>query len=684
MNGRPGKPTVGSVCASAQGFGGAMRGNSCLAGLVAATVCLCSLRGVSAQPAAPPDAERLRSQLRELDRRVDQLRAAAEKSRDRHAQRWVADVAVYSKAVSWILRHDEFYKPVYVKQAQAALKTGIARAHLLQAGEHPWNLQTGTSIRGYLSRVDGSVQPYALTLPANVDPKSGKRWPLYVKLHGRAGQMNEVNFIARHDGKPLPSGQTWIQLDVFGRTNNAYRWSGETDVFEALADVERRFRIDGRRVTLHGFSMGGAGAWHLGLHHPTRWSSVGPGAGFVDFYKYQNQTQKRPPYQHRTLGIYDALDYALNAHNVPVCTYGGELDKQLVASTSMVDAARKLKVPITLLIGPKMGHKFHPDSLREFMKFHADASVRGRPRSPGRRDLRFVTRTLKYNTCGWLTIEEMLEQYVPASVESRVGDDGVLQLTTANVATLQLARGVSHRVEIDGDLLPLENAADGLLPGVYYERGEKQWYVMDYMQSKLFPDNRDRRKRRDLQGPIDDAFMGPFVCVRGTGKPWSAAHQQWSNWTLARFEREFDKWLRGRVPVVDDTQVSPQMIQDKHLVLFGDPGSNQVLARLVNDLPLKWDESSLTIDGKRYGTADHGLALIFPNPLNPRKYVVLNSGHTFHEPDFQASNSWLFPRLGDVAVQKFVADAAGSFQETVVWAEIFNGGWFLPGARPAP
>jgi len=37
-----------------------------------------------------------------------------------------------------------------------------------------------------------------------------------------------------------------------------------------------------------------------------------------------------------------------------------------------------------------------------------------------------------------------------------------------------------------------------------------------------------------------------------------------------------------------------------------------------------------------------------------------------------------------VAVQKFAADAAGGFQETVVWAEIFNGGWFLPGARPAP
>ena len=661
-----------------------MRGNGWCLWLVMLNLCWWMPRNAAAQPAPPADTARLKTQLRALQTQVDQLRAAAADSSDRHAQRWVADVAVYAKAVSWILRHDEFYKPNYVQQAQAALTTGNARAATLQKAGPAWNLQAGTTIRGYTSRVDGSVQPYALTLPENIDPKSGKRWPLYVKLHGRAGQMNEVNFIARHDGKPLPSGQTWIQLDVFGRTNNAYRWSGETDVFEAIQDVERRFRIDGRRVTLHGFSMGGAGAWHLGLHHPARWSSVGPGAGFVDFYNYQNQKQKRPLYQHRTLGIYDALDYALNAHNVPICTYGGELDKQLVASTSMVDAAGQLKVPIKLLIGPKMGHKFHPDSFREFMAFHAEKSRAGRQRSPGRRDIRFVTRTLKYNSCDWLTVEEMLEQYVPATVESRMDDNGVLKVQTRNVATLQIARGVSQLVEIDGELLPLENAADGLLPGVYYEWDGKQWYVMDYQQSKAFPDNRERRKRRDLQGPIDDAFMGPFVCVRGTGQPWSANHQKWSTWTLARFEQEFDKWLRGRVPVVDDSQVSEQMIRDKHLVLFGDPGSNSVLARVLKDLPLQWDESSLTIAGKRYATTDHGLSLIFPNPLNPRKYVVLNSGHTFHEPDFKASNSWLFPRLGDVAVQKFSENKSGGFQETIVWAEIFNGGWFLPGERPVP
>src|SRR5690606_39603725 len=144
------------------------------------------------------------------------------------------------------------------------------------------------------------------------------------------------------DNKPADAEQTWIQIDVFGRTNNAYRWSGETDVFEALNAVRRLFRIDDRRIVLRGFSMGGAGAWHLGLHYPSEWCSVGPGAGFVDFYDYQKVKEKLPPFQDKTLRIYDAIDYVQNAFNVPICTYGGEQDAQLVASTKMVEAAEKL------------------------------------------------------------------------------------------------------------------------------------------------------------------------------------------------------------------------------------------------------------------------------------------------------------------------------------------------------
>jgi hypothetical protein len=180
-----------------------------------------------------------------------------------------------------------------------------------------------------------------------------------------------------------------------------------------------------------------------------------------------------------------------------------------------------------------------------------------------------------------------------------------------------------------------------------------------------------------LQGPIDDAFMQPFVCVKGTGTPWTKSHTDWANWTLKRFDREFDKWLRGRIPVVNDKSVTGEQITEKNLILFGDPGSNAMIAKVIAKLPIKWTKDAIVVGGKTYDPATHGISLIYPNPLNPRRYVVINSGHTFHERDFKASNSWLFPRLGDIAVQKFTKNKKGGYDEKVVWAALFNPSWRL-------
>jgi len=607
--------------------------------------------------------------------------AVAKLKQGKHSRSELADVEIFAKAAEWTLRHNEFFTKDHARYTLDAIDHGLKRAAELSAGKPTWLLGTGKVVLGYYSKVDGSVQPYVVSLPNGFDIEETKRWPMQVELHGRGSTLNEVRFFERSFRSALPEDQDWIHLAAFGRTNNAYRWSGETDVLEAIADARRRFRVDHRRVTLWGFSMGGAGSWHLGLHHPSKWSSVGPGAGFVDFYKYQKQTEQLPIHQHKTLKIYDAIDYAQNAANVPICTYGGEFDAQLVASTEVVEKAKKLGVEIKMLIGPGVGHKFHPDSFKEFMAFHRAKSKTGRPGFPGNKNIHFATYTLKYNQCDWLTIEEMPRMYEQAVVKSEYDrNSGILKVKTKNVAVLQLAREVSDLVEIDGTVLPLNSAAEGLLPGVYYEKTPRGWVDLSYAASRSYQDNTDGRKRHNLQGPIDDAFMEPFVCVSGTGEAWSTDQQQWSGWTLKLFEKEFDKWLRGKVPVVKDIEVTDELTKSKNLILFGDPGSNSVIAKVLDGLPIKWTKDEITVAGKTYSTKDHGLSMIFPNPLNPRKYVVINSGHTFHEKSFLASNSWLFPRLGDIAVQKFTKKPTGGYEEEIVFAELFNESWQLPTA----
>ncbi len=128
------------------------------------------------------------------------------------------------------------------------------------------------------------------------------------------------------------------------------------------------------------------------------------------------------------------------------------------------------------------------------------------------------------------------------------------------------------------------------------------------------------------------------------------------------------------------------MIANNNLILFGDPGSNSLLAEILPQLPVKWDESKITVNGVDYDPNQHGLSLVYPNPLNPKRYIVINSGHTFHEKDFKASNSWLFPRLGDIAVQKFTrqADEGGGYIEETVFSDLFDSQWQLPSGLPKP
>jgi dienelactone hydrolase len=88
-----------------------------------------------------------------------------------------------------------------------------------------------------------------------------------VILHGTNRGMVEVQFMSHTEilsGSMRVPPADFLQIEVLGRTNNAYRWAGETDVLEAVAAAKRSYAVDEKRVVLSGFSMGGSGTWHLG------------------------------------------------------------------------------------------------------------------------------------------------------------------------------------------------------------------------------------------------------------------------------------------------------------------------------------------------------------------------------------------------------------------------------------
>ena len=100
----------------------------------------------------------------------------------------------------------------------------------------------------------------------------------------------------------------------------------------------------------------------------------------------------------------------------------------------------------------------------------------------------------------------------------------------------------------------------------------------------------------------------------------------------------------------EDKDVTDADIAASNLVLWGDPGSNRILARIADRLPREVDRRRRRRGGPtRYPADTHAPILIYPNPLNPKKYVVLNSGFTFREFDY-LNNARQMPKLPDYAV----------------------------------
>jgi pimeloyl-ACP methyl ester carboxylesterase len=621
--------------------------------------------------------EKLREKLAGLKGRVDDLA--------------MPGVEIYLKAAEWIMRHGEFFTADSGKWTLNVLDQGLQRAELAAQGKTPWLDPTNRSTaRGYRSRIDGSIQPYAVSYPDDYAKVKGKTYRLDIVLHGRDATLCEVKFLQqRSAAKAIPKEQDYIQIDIYGRGNNAYRWAGESDVWEALEHfhaVERKRGrsdlLDPKRVVLRGFSMGGAGTWHLGLHHPDRFAVIGPGAGFTTTHGYiKGLPNPLPSPQEECLRIYDAIRYAENARMLPIVAYSGEKDAQKAAADNIEKRLRELKIDtMTHLVAPGLEHRFPPEWQKQAEVEWSKFAGEGKGRNPQPDEIHFTTYTLRYPSCEWVRITGLEKHYEKATITAKRGEKGV-DIRTENVRSFRLlepgtTRGwLAREATIDGQNVPNPLHYQSIDDVGYYARKEGKW-------SPIYPPRADRlEKRPGLQGPIDDAFMDGFLCVSAGGKPWHARAGQGAQAQLERFRREWDKYMRGILPVVRDQELTAEQIASKHLILFGDPQSNSVLAKVIDQLPLKWSADQLAMGGKQYDPATHLPVLIYPNPLNPKKYIVLNTGHTFHEAEFKGTNAQLYPRLGDYAILKPTPTEKAPAAYEVVTAGLFDEFWKLNPAK---
>ena len=92
---------------------------------------------------------------------------------------------------------------------------------------------------------------------------------------------------------------------------------------------------------------------------------------------------------------------------------------------------------------------------------------------------------------------------------------------------------------------------------------------------------------------------------------------------LARFDRLYAKFLRAHPRVIDDTAVTEADFSRYNVVLFGDPGSNSWIEKVLPSLPLRWTRKELHMNGVRCAAAvdDENASARNSNAARPRRAV---------------------------------------------------------------
>ena len=82
---------------------------------------------------------------------------------------------IFAKGLTWALQYDSEFTPADIELLKKALQRGRERAEAIENGKQPWAGKKGKLARGYISAVDGSVQPYGVIVPAKYDGRKPMR-----------------------------------------------------------------------------------------------------------------------------------------------------------------------------------------------------------------------------------------------------------------------------------------------------------------------------------------------------------------------------------------------------------------------------------------------------------------------------------------------------------------------------
>ena len=494
--------------------------------------------------------------------------------------------------------------------------------------------------RAYVAENDGSVQPYWVYVPKGYSSK--KKYPVIVFLHGYSPDITKVSpWLPDESIWSLATERGYIFVVPYGRRNSDFVGIGEDDVITVTDAVKARYAVDENRILLMGASMGGYGAYIVGLHRPDYWAAVTPISGRTDFYLWFDLDRARVPWWKRLL--YDANDprhLVGNALNTPFYIQHGENDdinNVQHARTFFADAKNK-GVPIKYREVKEGDHYIYFDN--ETYTLPMDWAL-GIERQNAPKKVDFTTGDLKTHSAYWVDIQAFEKYNQSANLIAEIKTtrtQNVIEVLNKNVAKFRLTPPAAALKEN----LPVALVVNGAPDARTFKIGDEiSWPAQELTPEALatglvnpFPGV----KSPERTGPVKNCYRDAFLVVYGTLKQpetnpteaKGAINVQSADLVAAR--RFFEEWATyadGTPRVKADKEVTDEDKKNFNLILIGTRQSNSVLAEISDKLPLELLPGGYRIGTKQVQVAqpdDIGLRFCYPSPFAAKRMVVVHSG----------------------------------------------------------
>jgi len=244
-------------------------------------------------------------------------------------------------------------------------------------------------------------------------------------------------------------------------------------------------------------------------------------------------------------------------------------------------------------------------------------------RDPFPPEVSFTTHAFKYNKAYWVKLDN-LTPGVETTIHAKFTGTNTLDINTSNLLAFtlnleghpQFDPRAKISLTVDGKTFTARSG-----DAVSFSMKEGSWVNRKFTPG-LFS------KQPGAEGPLSAAIQENHIYVYGTlGEPSPEDQQARMAVATTAADWAFDRGFAGRVMIfpraLADNGVRQSDLETSNLVLFGTAGTNELIARYADRLPMQLKE-----DAEGYG-------LVYLYPMNGH-YVLINSGLPWWTPPASA------------------------------------------------